>query len=198
MAKSDFWRSQIIKDFLHKKIDAKIVNNKDEKKTYYFKIPYVGQASDNFKIKLCKLFRDANVKIQVVFTSTKVSSYFSLKDRTNYYLKSCLAYEFTCLSDSNNTYVGKTKRFYGKRLGEHGVKGTTSVSKHLKKCEMCFNCDNLNNCFEILSTANSDFDIKIIEALLIKKKQPIINKQMNFSGVEFTLKIFWFILSNLF
>ena len=111
-----------------------------------------------------------------------------IKKTVRHSVSKCICGEVT--SHPNTTYVGKTKRFYGKRLGEHGVKGTTSVSKHLKKCEMCFNCDNLNNCFEILSTANSDFDIKIIEALLIKKKQPIINKQMNFSGAEFTLKIF--------
>ena len=141
-------------------------------------------------MKISKSFKEINVKTQIVFTSTKVSSYFSLKDRTNVFLKNCLAYEFKCLSDSNITYIGKTKRFFGKRLGEHGLKGNTAVSKHMKNCQACAqNCEKIK-CFKILCNANSDFDCKILEALLIKKKQPSLNKQLNFSGSEFTLKLF--------
>ena len=181
-----FFVENIIKHFLYKKFEAKIDIHDDERKTYYLKIPYIGHTSDIFKKKLSKLFTKFDIKTQTVFTSTKVSSYFSLKDKTNIFLKSCLIYRFTCLSDSNTTYIGKTKRHFGKRLNEHGVKGTTSVSKHLKNCKNCAN-NKLVNCFEFLENANSDFDCKIMEAILIKKHKPSINKQMNFSGAEFTL-----------
>ena len=125
-----------------------------------------------------------------MFNSTKVSSYFSLKDKTSVFLKNCLIYGFTCLSDSNTTYIGKTKRYFGKRLIEHGVNGTTSVSKHLRNCKICADYDDFVNCFKILDNTNSDFDCKIVEAILIKKNKPSINKQLNFSGAEFTLKLF--------
>ena len=124
----------IIKHFLYTKLDSKIDicdSTNVERKTYYFKIPYIGHTSDIFKKKLTILFKKFDIKTQIVFNSTKVSSYFSLKDKTSIFLKNCLIYRFTCLSDSNTTYIGKTKRYFGKRLIEHGVNGTTSVSKHL-------------------------------------------------------------------
>ena len=180
----------IVKHFLYSKYETKIVDLTDERKMYYFKIPYIGHSSDIFKKKLSKLFLKFNIKTRIVFTSTKISTYFSLKDRTNVFLKSCLVYKFTCLRDSNITYIGKTKRHFGKRLTEHGLKGNTSVSNHVKTCENCAETKKFMNCFKILESGNSDFDCKILEAFLIRKNRPCLNKQLNFSGSEFTLKLF--------
>ena len=63
----------IIKHFLYTKLDSKIDicdSTNVERKTYYFKIPYIGQTSDNFKKKLTILFKKFDIKTQIVFNST--------------------------------------------------------------------------------------------------------------------------------
>ena len=44
--------------------------------------------------------------------------------------------------------------------------------------------------FKVLKSGTSKFDVQILEALLIKKYAPSLNKQINFDGTAFTLRIF--------
>ena len=54
-----------------------------------------------------------------LFSSFKVSNYFSLKSQTPRILTSNVVYKFTCLCDTNLTYIGKTKRHLVVRKSEH-------------------------------------------------------------------------------
>ena len=66
---------------------------------YIFKIPYVGSLSHDFKnFKITKLFyNDLRIDITPVFTTFKVSNYFSLKSRTSKLITSNVVYKFKCL-----------------------------------------------------------------------------------------------------
>lgn len=102
---------------------------------YTFKIPYIGNPSLMLKKKLKKLFKKQNIDVNIVFSTTKVGSFFSLKDRTNPFLKASVIYQFKCLGDPSCSYIGKTKRYLQKRIGEH-LKGSSAIYSHVTKCKI--------------------------------------------------------------
>ena len=125
----------------------------------------------------------------MVFSSIKVSSYFSLKDVSDPSLKSLIVYCFTCLVDPSTTYVGKTKKHLQQRINEH-LKDKTAVKSHIDNCLDCKNNRNINLQFSIIDRANTDFETKILEALYIEERKPNLNKQLFGSGTSFLLNIF--------
>ena len=185
----------VVNLFLSSKLgNSVLVNDQAEKDMkFIFKIPFVGKPSYIFREKLSKtLFDNFGVKVNVIFMSCKVSSYFSLKSQTPLSLISRIVYKFTCLHDASTFYIGKTHRHFGVRVSEHLdlEKGNTAVTGHVRSCNFCQlgNLDISN--FEILSKCQSKFDCKIKEAIFIKKCNPLINKQLHNSGSSFLLNIF--------
>ena len=169
----------------------------DVEKFYVLCIPYVGEASETFKRKITKLVQDMyKVNLSCVFQSFKVKQYFSLKCKTNPFLISNIVYKFSCQGDPDNFYVGETKRHIGVRAAEHlQTEGLRSaVGDHVKDCEDCNGCLRDGTLsyrnFEVLRRGNSKFDIEIQEALLIKKLNPSMNRQLFRSGSAATLRIF--------
>ena len=173
---------------------------KDELETkFLLKIPYFGKPSIEFKNKMKDLIsKHFDVNIVCVYSSFKVSSYFSLKCRGPRYLTSNIVYKYTCLRDSEVFYLGKTKRHFGIRVGEHlnlkCRKGQTEVSQHINTCNECLTAVNEGKVdidhFEIVQKARSDYEVQIREAFLIRKLKPEINKQMYQSGASYFVKIF--------
>ena len=181
----------ILSRFLnHKFSDICETNSKSNDSKYVFILPFIDIASLNFRRKLKKLFKSIDVDVQIIFRSLKVSSYFSLKSKTDLSLRTNVVYRFTCLADPNLFYIGKTKRFFGLRFSEHTEKDQkSSVHQHIISCNSCRNCDLLRN-FDIIDSARNDFELKILEALHISKSQPILNKQLFESGSSFVLNLF--------
>ena len=180
----------IVNKFLEMKVLCKRNNKEDNERNYCFKIPYVGNPSLVLKKKLVKIFKKSNIKINVIFSTTKVSSYFSLKDRSNPSLKASVVYHFKCLEDPSLTYIGKTKRYLQTRVTEHS-KGDSAIYSHLVNCNTCKrNSDNLFNQFSVLHNGNSDFDLHILEAFYIFDKRPCLNKQLSTSGMSYNLNVF--------
>ena len=91
------------------------------------KIPYIGKASNEYKKKLEKLLINYIEDFKVIFTTTKVSNYFSNKDKTPHELKSNVVYEYKCSYDESIQYIG---------VKEH-LKGKTAVSDHISNCNIC-------------------------------------------------------------
>ena len=148
---------------------------------YILKIPYVGDLSHDFKSKIVKLFYDElRIDIIPVFNTFKVSNYFTLKSQTPKQLIANVVYKFTCLCDTNLTYIGKTKRHLAVRSLEHlefkKVKPEGEVKSHLKSCEICQNC-TIDN-FDILKKCKNDREVKISEAMFIKRENPRLNKNL--------------------
>ena len=66
------------------------------------------------------------------------SNYFSLKSQTPKLLESNVVYIFSCLCDTNLTYIGKTKRYLVGRSLEHlkfeKAAPKSEIKEYLKKC----------------------------------------------------------------
>ena len=91
---------------------------------------------------------------------------FSYKHPITDDLKSFLVYKFTWPSFSFS-YIGKTCCNFKTRIKEHIKKDVKShIFKHPHSTARCF--DSYNSLlFKIIDKANSKFDLKIKEALLI-------------------------------
>ena len=140
------------------------------------------------KKQLKSIFKRHNIVINIVFSSFKIRSYFSLKDKESCLLRSSLVYKFNCMDDHSITYIGKTKRHLFIRSQEH-YKQNSQIHNHLKSCNSC-KSSNLFNNFSVLFKSNKDFDLQIAEALFIKEKRPYLNKQLSGEGASFLLNIF--------
>ena len=145
-----------------------------------------------------KLFlSELRIEISPVFSTVKVSNFFSLKSRTPRQITSNVVYKFTCLCDTSLTYIGKTKRHFGVRSLEHldftKDNPVSEVKSHIKSCNSCKQC-NFEN-FEIMKKCKSDRDSKIYEAMFIKQELPKLNLNLFNKGSFVTLDIFYWCLS---
>ena len=73
-------------------------------------------------------------------------------------------------------------------LGFH-LKTESSVKEHIMSCDSCSNIKFNVNSFKIIKKCNSNFETKIHEALLIKKHNPKLNRQLFANGSSFLLNI---------
>ena len=176
---------RILKSFLHEKFT--VSKTRKVENQWYFKLPYIGRYSTytQFKVnkiveKLCK-----DVSIKLVFSPFKIGKMFSLKDAYNDALKSNVVYKFSC-AGCNACYVGETTRHFTTRIKEHlHTDKSSHVYKHLRQSKNCLEkCDEA--CFSILDNANSEYQLKIKEALHISWEKPTLNKQV----VSYKITIF--------
>ena len=76
-------------------------------------------------------------------------------------------------------YIGEASRHFQTRMTEHIRKDKNShVYKHIHNSEECFT-KYTTDCFSILDTATSKFQLKLKEGLYIGWKNPELNKQVN-------------------
>ena len=95
-------------------------------------------------------------------------------------MKARVVYKFTCLSDSDTYYIGKTKGHLATRAMEHitpEVSTQSEVQKHIFGCGECKNGDLSVDNFKAVKQCRDDYSTRISEALVIKKFRPKINKQ---------------------
>ena len=151
-------------------------------------LPYTGYPSINFRKRLTSIFRSAGVNVKVIFRSFRVKNCFSLKSRTPVGLRAKVVYKFQCSCDKNMSYIGKTKRHLTIRSTEHRTQ-RSAVSDHLKECRTCEDFYGLDN-FSVLASAQNDYELRIKEALFIKRQIPTLNKQLAQHGSAFFLRIF--------
>ena len=93
------------------------------------------------------------------------------------------------------TYIGKSTRHVITRAKEHLNLGSSVKSKikdHIIECNLCNkkDMDSLIHRFSVIKKCSSDYDCKIHEALIIKKHQPKLNKQLYENGSSFLLQLF--------
>lgn len=168
-----------IKMSLNHKIENEQPTKEGETTSRYFKLPYIGsfsaQAENKIKL-LIRRFCKTGTKITLAFISTKISSYFNIKDRRLSELASSVVYKFVC-NGCNSSYVGFTTRHLNERIQEHlgGLKVSekSHVFLHLKKCKS--KCSERS--FTIIDRANTEFALKQKESMWIKYLRPQLNVQ---------------------
>ena len=170
-------------------------NNDDNETKLILKVPFVGNSSVNFGKKISALIKDKfKLDVTILYETSKVVDFFSLKSQTPKALLSNVVYKYTCKLDANISYLGKTKRHLITRVAEHGDlkagEKKTAVASHIVECPTCKQNEICLDDFEVVKHCKTDFETKIHEALLIRKLRPEMNVQLYNSGASYLLKIF--------
>ena len=166
-----------------------ISNSGDKKKIYVLKIPYVGGISLAFSKRLKTLLTRSGEEIRVVHQTTKVQDSFVLKDLAGKEMLTKVVYEFSCQGDPDTKYIGFTNRTLKERIKEH-VSGQSAISDHITVCTYCDQNGVTINNFKILKRCRTKEETPIYEALAIKDKKPILNKNLIKPGKTHTLRVF--------
>ena len=153
------------------------------------KIPYIGKISSVFGKKLRTILEKSGQKVQIVYKTKKVTESFILKDRATKEMASKVVYEFMCRGDPDIRYIGYTNRTLKERFKEH-VRGGTAISDHISVCQDCNGKGVTLDDFKILQRSHCKEETMVHEALAIKDKKPILNKNLVKPGKTFTLQIF--------
>ena len=104
---------------------------------------------------------------------------FSAKDCFPSNLKSNVIYKFQCAS-CNACYIGETTRHLTSRIEEHLKKDKEShIYKHIHEKVDCFHKSD-SDCFSILDTASTKFQLKLKEGMYIGWENPELNKQVKY------------------
>ena len=151
-------------------------------------LPFFGKKSLQLRPRLVssvnKTVRFCNLKV-AFWSQRKLNTLFQFKDAVNKKtLKICsfLVFRYMC-SNCNVTYYGKTYSHYFTTAAEHmGVSNLTwkrlkntkdsAVLDHLLQC----NCSVDFHHFDILANGISKFNLLVMESLLIKYDDPVLNR----------------------
>ena len=131
-------------------------------KLRHSKLPYIGKYSEHVQkkiSKICKQYCKEN-NIKIVFTSSKITNYFSVKGATPYFLKSFLVYKVIC-GRCKSCYIGETCRHFLTRIDEHIKKDKNfHIFQNLHNKEECFSSFDLN-CFSVLDSATTKYQTNL-------------------------------------
>ena len=132
-----------------------------------------------------------------------------MKDSVPRELRSRVIYKFTCC---NACYIGETVRHLSTRIREHLSSDKSShIFKHLQSSERCRqSCSE--DCFAILDSAPSKFQLKLKEAMHINWEKPnfkstssshqsdiytdSLRRRANAGNVSFRISLRWLIHIN--
>ena len=89
-----------------------------EKFPAVLKLPYIGEASRRFEVKVKELIKENYNQIspRIIFLSKPLIK-VQLKDPITNQDKSCIVYKFKCFCDKS--YIGQTSRDLKTRIKEH-------------------------------------------------------------------------------
>ena len=130
-----------------------------------------------------------------MFTPFKIRSWFGAKDPIPAGLRSRVIYKFSC-AGCNACYIGDTNRHFATRISEHLASDKHShIFKHLRGSE---NCRSLcsEDCFKILDSASTRFQLKIKEAMHILWEQPSLNCQVKHLNLSLSYLLVSFLSLN--
>ena len=152
-------------------------------------LPYKGNNGENLVRKYKNTLKNhlpPNVKPRIVYKSTKLSSMFNLKDKTNFHHKHDVVYLYKCpVTECGASYVGETSRRISERILDHQKRDKNS---HILHHSVSSNHPvAAKNNFKIIGEMFGGYQKrKIAEAICIKDIKPNLNVQ----GQSFTLKLF--------
>ena len=157
-----------------------------EKKIVYLKIPFVGPDSYNIKKEISKLVSRhyPQVSLRVILhNNNTIGKMFPFKDRVPEMLRSLIVYKYSC-SECAAVYIGQTKRHFDHRICEHrGLKFRSGLPSERPPFssirEHALNDDHVlyRSSFTVLARANNEYDLSLMEKLLINKYNPSLNRQ---------------------
>ena len=152
----------------------------DKKQTLILKVPFRGDKGQTLIKSLENTLKrtiENKINYRIVHTGTKLSRYFSLKDKVNAKHLSNFIYKHLCRNRKcDDDYIGETSRRKEKREGEHGGKDKESeIFKHALKTK---HPKAKSSDFEVLATNYPiRYKRRLAEAMFIRDLKPSLNKQ---------------------
>ena len=140
---------------------------------------HAGQVSTKFQTSFTNLINKfyPQVSLQFAFKSKhRIGSYFRYKDIVPKSMRARVVYKYTC-KICKDFYVGKCLRDLDSRITEH--RGLSSRNHYSAiRDHMNIHQEHVDpDCFTILSQADNDLDLKILETLFAHDLKPAICKQ---------------------
>ena len=124
---------------------------------------------------------DVTLSVVPYYKPNKISSQFSTRVRAENTDRVNVVYSFSCSEDAcNASYIGYTSQTLVNRIRQHKYQ-SSSICKHY----MCEHnrlppaMSQFSQCFEIVYSSEYVKTLKIVEAILIKSKNPPINVKYN-------------------
>ena len=156
--------------------DSETENKEEEKKIPYLVLPYMGEKGAKIA-KMLKRKIPENIRPKVLYKGTKLSTFFSTKDRIKDMHCSNLVYEYRGSGgELRDDYIGETKCRLGTRIQQH--------QRSDKESAIYQNYTNKNidppdpKDFSILAkNYNNRMKRRIAESLYIKEMKPSLNIQ---------------------
>ena len=186
--------NKILERFLHQPDTQTPTENEPDPKIL-FKAPFAGKISKDFFNNICLIIkRKFGIHVVPLYTTTTFGHYFQLKSQTPSSLRSDVVYKFTRSRDVSTTYTGTSSRHMSVRIKEHlsdSASNKSAVKEHIQNCSSCSQEQKQDlNSFTVIRKCNTAYEAKIQEALLIKKQNPKLNKQLYANGASFLLNIY--------
>ena len=200
----NYVRSKLIKKFKadYASSNFKKRDSENEIDKITLKIPYMGPEGDKLvKTLRRKISKNVSRKLilRVIYTTTKISDFCSVKDKIPDEQKNHVVYKIKCPA-CGGCYVGKTDCCFGVRMQEHGTKQEQPMYEHIKNCDAFEYVAQLNalpdllndipskvekkehiletviNNSSILKSSRDWLELCYLESYLIKKYKPALNK----------------------
>ena len=143
-------------------------------------LPYQGQQGEtairSMKRALKTIIGD-KVDTKVVYTSTKLSTKFNIKDKTLKEHENNVVYKIECPEENcYKTYIGETRRRVVERMKDHSGRDPNSqVLKH--SIEKGHQTITMNDISLLAKGFKTNFSREISEAFYIKEQKPSLNIQ---------------------
>ena len=158
--------------------------------------PWIGPSSVAFRKEIEESVGRGfiNTKVRVVFTTNQALT-GKVKDVLPDTAKKNIVYEYRCCC--GQAYVGKTTQRLSERIHQHvpdslfqtppvtrSTRTDSAVTRHLRDSPSCIgNNQDMTGRFRVLAQARSQFQLDVLEALLIKRLSPILCQQKEFVRV---------------
>ena len=173
-----------VKQFLNKRKENKPSPVSVPKLPLYVSFPYYGYVSQKIRSELKHLISDRfpQIDFRPVFRNNfMIGSFFRHKERLPTSVCSNLIYEYRCLL-CNKQYIGSTVRQLQCRISEHaGVSVRTGLPMLNTPNSAIYNHrfdaghPIEKDAFKIKRFCYSKYDVRLLEALYIKKERPELN-----------------------
>ena len=173
----------IIKKCLHSILDPSDKDKEDESEEQpeekMIFIQYRGKLTEKFTRTLKKM----QAPCKVILTLRKLKTVLpGLKPPIEKAFKSGIVYQICC-SRCNSCYVGQTVRHLLTRVKEHS-RLSSPVGLHFKTCNSTVSMDDV----KILSTAKTQKQLLILEALFINELKPSLNTKDEYKSHTLVIK----------
>ena len=126
------------------------------------------------------------VDIKLVFSTFKINNLFNVKDPLPDRLRTRVVYKFSCAS-CNACYIGETSRHFA--TSESTYRRTdlrTSLNIYRVQSLVASHACSAD-CFTVLDSATTKFQVKLKESMYIKWEKPDLNQQVKHINLTLSL-----------